>query len=310
MANLTLTDLQNEVYAHLGVSASDTDSNSVAMSTNTLRWINYVQQDITARWPWPWSLGREAIATIPDYTTGTASVNAGSTAVTGSGTTWTTTHGDGTYFIQFTTANDWYQVSARGGNTSLTIATAYQPTTNFSGGTYILRKFFYSLSSTADEVIDVRNWNTPVKLIQADFRTIDLINPLVQSNSPGYAYMMFGVDSSGNQVFMPYPFANDARLFEFRVKKRPTDLVNSTDTPSIPNKYAHVLSWGAIAIGFAYLRKFDQAEAWNAKVEARIAEMKKEYAQSADYQPVLGSIDSVARSRWIQFPSQYPVVNT
>jgi hypothetical protein len=303
LANLTFADIQNDVYAHTGLDSSD-----AANQTNVNRWINYVQQDLCARWPWSFMSGRETIVTVPDYQTGTVSVASGSTSLTGSGTTFTSTQGDGTYFIQISSANDWYKVSAQVSATALTLGTAYAPTTNASGLTYTLRKFFYSLSSTADEIIDVRNWNTPIKLIQCDFRTIDLINPLVESTNAPYAYMMFGVDSSGNQVFMPYPFPTDARLFEFRTKKRPVDMVNSTDLPSIPNKYVQVIIFGATAVGFAFLRKFDIANSWNAKFESRVAGMMKEYHQATDYQPILGSIDSISRSRWIQFPSNYPIV--
>lgn len=302
MSNLTFSNIVSDVFAHTGL-----DSNDTTDQTNVYRWINYTQQDLCSRWPWSFLYGRESIATIPDYTTGTASVNAAGTTVTGVGTTWTTTHGDGTYFIQFSSANNWYQVSARASNTSITIANAYAQTTNGSALTYTLRKFYYSLSSSVDEVLDVRNWNTPVKLLQVDFRTIDLINPLVQSTNAPYAYMMFGTDTSGNQVFSPYPFPTDARLFEFRVRKRPTDMVVSTsETPSIPNKYAHLLIFGANAVAFAYLRRFEEAAAWNQKYEERIAQMKKDYRPAGDYQPVLGSIDSINRARWIQFPATYP----
>lgn len=302
MANLTFTDLQNDVFAHTGL-----DSTDATNQTNVKRWINYVQQDLCTRWPWSFLFGRETIVTVKDYTTGTVSVNAGSTALTGNGTTFAAAV-DSTYFIQLSSANDWYQVSVNGGATSLTLATAYAQTANASALTYTLRKFFYSLSSSADEVLDVRNWNTPIKLIQCDFRTIDLINPLVQSTNAPYAYMMFGTDSSGNQVFSPYPFPTDARLFEFRTRKRPTDMSSGSDSPSIPNKYAQLLIFGANAIGFAYLRKLDIAAAWDAKFEKRLMDMKKDYRQAGDYQPVLGSIDSISRSRWIQFPSAYPVV--
>lgn len=304
MANLTFSNLVSEVFAHTGLDSSDTTN-----QTNVYRWLNFVQQDLCARWPWPFMFGREAIATVADYTTGTVDVSNGGTAVTGHSSVWTTTQGDGSYFIQFSGANDWYRVSARVSNTSLTLETAFQGTA-LSLATYTLRKFFYSLSSSADEVLDVRNWNTPMKLIQCDFRTIDLINPLVQSSSPGYAYMMFGIDSSGNNIFMPYPFPSDTRIFEFRTKKRPTDMiVTTTETPSIPNKYAHVLAWGAIAVGFAYLRKLDIAAIWSAKFEDRISQMKKEYRAAEDYQPVLGSIDTINRSRWIQFPPSYPAIS-
>lgn len=305
MANLTFTDLQNDVYAHTGLDSSDATN-----QTNVKRWINYVQQDVCARWPWSFLEGREAIATVADYLTGTVSVNAGSTALTGSGTTFTSTQGDGTYFIQLSSANNWYRVSAQVSGTALTLEQAYAQTTNAVNLTYTLRKFFYSLSSSADEVLDVRNWNTPVKLIQCDFRTIDLINPLVQSTNAPYAYMMFGTDASGNQIFMPYPFPTDARLFEFRTRKRPTDMSGGGDPPSIPNKYAHILIFGACAVGFAYLRKLEEAQAWDAKFEQRLNEMKKEYRQSGDYQPVLGSIDTVSRNRWIQFPAAYPNITT
>lgn len=303
MANLQFTDLQTEVYDHVGLDSNDSNN-----QTRVKRWLNYVQQDIQSRWPWPWAYGRESVVTVADYNTGTVTVSSGSTSVTGNGTNFATSV-DTTYFIQFQGSNDWYNIASRGGSTSLTLATAYAPSTNLTAGSYTLRKFFYSLSSSADEVVDVRNWGTPLKLVQCDLRTIDLINPLVQSSSPGYAYMMFGVDSSGNLQFMPYPFPNDARLFEFRTKKRAVDMVNSGDPPAIPNKYAHVIAWGAIAVGFAYLRKFEEAQAWNAKYEARIAQMKQEYRQSEDYQPILGSIDSVTRSKWIPLPESYPIIN-
>lgn len=303
MAALTFTDLQNEVYAQTGL-----DSNDTTNQTNVKRWINFVQQDFCTRWPWPFLYGRESVATIADYTTGTVTVSSGSTSVTGSGTTFTTTHGDGTYFIQFQGANDWYRVSARSSNTAITLEKAYQPTSNLTAGTFILRKFFYSMASTTEEVIDCRNWNTPIKLVQVDLRFIDDLRPNPQSTNSSYGYLMFGMDSSNNLIFTPYPFPSDARLFEFRVKKRPTDMSAGTDAPSIPNSYAHVLTFGANAVGFAFLRKMDLANIWNAKYEQRIADAKREYRPSEDYTPIFRSIDSVQRSKWIQYPSNYPVI--
>lgn len=302
MANLTFTDLQNDVYAHTGLDSADTTN-----QTNVKRWINYVQQDLCSRWPWTFLYGRESVVTVPDVTTGTITLANGNTTGTFNGLTY----GSGLvagYFLQFSGANDWYKISSNI-NTSFTLDTAYAGT-SLVAATFTLRKVFYSLSSVVDEVLDVRNWNTPVKLIQCDFRTIDLINPLAQSTNAPYGYMMYGVDAAGNQVFTPYPFPTDARLFEFRTRKRPTDMSSGSDSPSIPNKYAHLLIFGANAIGFAFLRKFTEAEAWNAKFESRVLAMKKEYRQSGDYQPIMGSIDSMNRSRWIQFPSQYPTVGS
>lgn len=303
MANLTFADLQNEVFAHTGLDPSDATN-----TANVNRWINYVQQDICARWPWTFMEGRESIVTIPDYTTGTVSVNSGSTSVTGSGTAFTTTQGDGTYYLQFTSSNDWYRVTVRSSGTALTIEQAYQGLTNITNGTFILRKIFYSLSAACDRIIDIRNWQTPIKLVQVDARTLDDIRPNPQSTNSSYGYAAWGYDASGNIQISPYPFPSDARLFEIRTNKRPVDMATGTDSPSIPNKYAHILAWGGISVGFAFLRKFEEAEAWNTKLESRVTAMAREFRISEDYQPVLRSIDSVQRAKWISLPEQYPVV--
>lgn len=305
MSNLTFSDLQNEVYAHTGLDSTDSTN-----QTNVNRWINYVQQDLCGRWPWAFMQSRESIVTVADYTTGTVSVASGSATVTGTGTAFTSTHGSGDYFIQFSGSNDWYKVTARASATSLTIEQTYQPTSSATNVTYTLRKIFYSLSSSCDRVIDIRNWNTPLKLIQVDPRTIDDLRPNPQSTNSSYGYVTWMYDSSGNIQISPYPFPSDARLFEVRTQKRPTDMSSSTDSPSVPNKYAHVIAWGGISIGFAYLRKFNEASVWNQRFESRITEMRREFRMSEDSQPILRSIDSVQRAKWIQMPEQYPVVTS
>jgi hypothetical protein len=299
MANLAFSDILLDVYAVCGFDSSD-----ATLVTNVTRWANYVQQDLCARWPWSFMLGREAIATIPDYSTGTVAVSASGTTVTGTSTVFTTTHGDGSYYIQFSGANDWYRVSARASNTSLTIETAYLGTTNLTGSSYTLRKIFYSLSSTADRILDVRNWDTPLKMVQVDPRGLDGIRPNPQSSGPSYGYMTYGYDSSGNLQISPYPFPNDARLFEIRTHKRPTD-----GSISIPNKYAHIIAWGTNALGFAYKQDFEKAALWSQKFEQKINDMKKQDRQSEDYAPVLQSIDSnFTATRWQTLGDQYPIV--
>src|SRR3990167_594693 len=99
---LSFANLLTETEDHLGL-----DSNS---DTRVTRWLNYVQEDILARRPWPFMRARETIVTIADYATGTAAVSVAGTTVTGTNTVWTTAHGDGTYYIQFDGADDWYRV--------------------------------------------------------------------------------------------------------------------------------------------------------------------------------------------------------
>ena len=246
---------------------------------------------------------RETVVTVADYTTGTVAVTSGGTAVTGTNTVFTTTHGGGDYYMQFTGANDWYKVTARSADTAITIGTAYQGTTDLTVATYILRKIFYSLSSSADRIIDIRGWNTPCKLMQADPRTLDAMYPNPQSTNASYGFITWGVDASNNIQISPYPFPSDARLLEIRTIKRPAD-----GTISLPAKYAHVIIWGAVAIGFGYLRKFQEAAMWNQKFEGRIKEMKKEYRLSEDSQPVLQPIDGGVRTTWQPLPDSYPTI--
>jgi len=304
MSALTFADLQNEVYDQTGLDSSD--SNNV---TRVSRWLNLVQNDICARWPWNFLRSRETVVTVPDYTTGTVSVSSGGTTVTGSGTTFTSTHGGGQYYIQFSTANDWYLVSAYNSSTSLTITPAYVPSTNATNVTYTLRKFFYSLSSACDRICDVKNWNTPLKLDELFPRDVDFVQPNPQSSNTSYGFIPYGYDSSGNVQIIPYPFPSDARLFEIKTFKRPTDMTG-TALPTLPNKWSHIIAFGANALAYMYLRKPDMAVLWEKTFEAKIVDMMSQERTSEDSSPILQSIDSGMGSseNWLQMPDNYPPV--
>jgi hypothetical protein len=302
---ITFTVLQTEVYDETGLDSTDTNN-----AIRVKRWLNMTQNDIVARWPWNFMRGRETVVTVTDETAGTVSVNSGSTSVTGVGTNFSTVN-DPNKFIQFAGANDWYNVSAVGSTTALTLATAYQPSTNASGVTYTLRKFFYSLSSSCDRIADVKNWNTPLKLDELFPRDVDLIQPNPQASNVSYGFIPYGYDSSGNIQIIPYPFPSDARLLEIKTFTRPVDMVNSGDVPSLPNKWAHIIAFGATALGFMYLRKADIAEAWFQLFEKKIVDMRAQERTSEDSSPILASIDSATRGEnWLQMPrGTYPLIS-
>lgn len=302
MASLTFADLSAEVYDQAGLDSTDTGN-----QTRVARWINFTQQNLCSRYPWSFMLGHEAIVTIPDYTTGTVSVSNGGTTVTGAGTTFTAAMAVGAqYYIQFSTQIDWYPISAFSSATSITIANPYQQP-NGAGLKFIIRKRWYSLSAAADRILDIVNWDTPVKLVELDPRSIDDFYPDTQSTNSSYGYFPYGYDISGNLQISPYPFPSDARLLEIKTRTRPVDM-SGTALPSIPNKYALVIAWGATSLAFAYLRKMDIAEAWNQKYLKEIESMKVMSRTTTDYQPLLRSIDSGQVAKGIQFPSQWPSV--
>lgn len=89
-------------------------------------------------WVRHWSFLRDTypVNTKLPYSTGTVSVNIGSTAVTGSGTTFPSDIVGA--FIEFSGQRQQYEITERGGDTSLTIRSAYgnADATNLSGATY------------------------------------------------------------------------------------------------------------------------------------------------------------------------------
>lgn len=90
--------------------------------------------------------------TIPAaYRTGTASVASGGTAVTGVGTTWTSTMTGRK--IKFDGNDDIY-VFTYVGPTSATISPAYTGSTALSGGGYTIYQDTFSLSGTYDRIVD------------------------------------------------------------------------------------------------------------------------------------------------------------
>lgn len=305
MATITFSILQTEAYDQCGLDSTDTDN-----QTRVSRWINLIQQDIIARWPWNFMRSRETVVTVVDYNTGTVSVNAGGTTVTGSGTAFTAAQGGGQYYIQFSGANDWYQITAQGSGTSLTISPAYAGLTNLTNVTYTLRKFFYSMSSSCDRICDVKNWNTPLKLDELFPRDVDFSQPNPQSTNVSYGFFPYGYDSSGNVQICPYPFPSDARLLEIRTWKRPTDMVSAGDLPSTPNKWSHIIAFGAVGLGFMYLRKPEIAAQWFSLFEKKIEDMLSQERESEDLSPILSSIDNTGSQseNFLQMPSNFPNV--
>lgn len=94
---------------------------------------------------WSFLETTKKINTIVPYSTGTVSVNHGSASVTGGGTTFPSDI-VGAY-IEFNGEDGWYEITVRGGDTSLTILDNYSNTggSNLSGATYKIVYPLYSL---------------------------------------------------------------------------------------------------------------------------------------------------------------------
>ena len=181
--------------------------------------------------------------------------------------------------IQFTTTDDWYFISAHtAASTSATLANAYVGTSNYTSGTYKLRKVFYSLSSTLDRLVDVRQAITKQKLGAVDIRTFDRYLPDPTAvDSPRY-YAMCGVDSSKNWQITLYPLPSTVMNIQTRYLQAPTAMSGSTDTPILPEKFHDAIVFGALYLfGHAYI---DDTRISSAK--ARFDNMVEEMKMNCD----------------------------
>ena len=275
--------------------------------TNLIRWVNIVQSDICNRYAWPWLTSRTQVTSVIDKTAGTVDATLGSTTVSGTTTSFAST--DVGRFIQFSSSNDWYRISAQSSGTSLTLETAYAPATE-TGMTYTIRTFSYNLPNDVRQVFDVRQFRTPMKLVPLDTRYLDLLRPnqTATGNPRGYFLYVYNNPQSAtgqNYAISFEPIPSVAMVIEIRYLIRPPSLSAGTDISVIPSNYQHLLIDGTLV--HAYQWQGNPSTGGQKQVyEAGINQMKNEMPQSADIQHILQPIDQLSSNlNPVPFPAEY-----
>ena len=306
MSTMAFSTLQAELASMLRLDVSDPTHATVLK-----RWINLADDDIHSRYDWPWALEREIVQTVADVTTGTVAVAAGGTTVTGTSTAFDTTLDVGKY-IQFSSSNDWYKVTAVASTTSLTIEAAYVGSSALSAGTYKLRKTFYSVSSSVEKVLTARQMVSPVKLELVHYRSLDKWRPNQTANGNPVVYVIWGYDSSNRWTFTLDPVPDAIMNIEVRFKKKRTDLSADGDVPATPEKWKGVILDGALARGYEYVRKdpFDandkRSELALARFERGIDRMISDSEPESDWEPQIRNPDvGLSVQNILQLPSKY-----
>jgi hypothetical protein len=112
---MTFTTLKARIAGETGL---DTSTDDTVLGV----WANLAYKAVLGSFRWPWLLKNSIIQTVADITTGTVSVNAGSTSGTFSSAPAVSVAN--LYMIQFTSvSNDWYLISAHtAAQTSFTLA--------------------------------------------------------------------------------------------------------------------------------------------------------------------------------------------
>jgi len=302
MSTMSFLTLQNEIAAQTRL-----DNTESAKNTLIKRWINQAQQEIWSKYDWPWSLEREIVQTVVDKTAGTVSVTAGATTATGASTAFASA--DVGKYIQFSGSNDWYRITAVASSTSLTIESAYNATSDLSAGTYTIRQFFYSVSSSVEKILSMRQMQTPAKLELMSFRDFDEKKPNVDNTGKSLRYVLYGYDSSDNWRFSLYPSPDAAFNLEVRYKKKSTDLSADADVSEIPEKWhSTVLLDGSLYRGFAYVDGVQMGRHNTAytRFKEGIREMISDADPESDYHPVMQNRERRSGvSEIVRFPDDY-----
>ncbi len=250
------------------------------------RTINKVVNDIYLQDDFEFTWDREIVQTVIDITAGTVSISAGGTTVTGVSTAFAAA--DVGKFIQFSSSNDWYKISAVASATSATIEIAYTQSSALSGGTYIIRKFFYEFTSNADKYVVVKQAITPVKLQTMRARRFDSLFPFSEASGDPRAIIPVHSDTVGTIQFMLFPTPSAVINLEVRFKKKATTLDSDSATPPMPGKYHNIVYLGAIYMLSHYAGKDASQISLNFRIyKDALAQMVEQEAEEPDWAPRL-----------------------
>ena len=198
------------------------------------------------------------------YTTGTVSISAGGTAVTGSGTTFTSAMVG--RFIRFNGEAEQYEITANPGAsaTALTIET-YLGTSNLSGVEYVIsedRKAMPTLFRSVHQVVLSNASGARGQLYYLEPRSFEQMNHMRQSYLTAvYPYFFctkWVAPSSGNvpvgYIYL-YPNPSVAQIVTIYYNTWPALLSTGTDEFSVP--YEHEGSIRELLLAFLYRENRD-----------------------------------------------------
>lgn len=248
------TDLQNRVRGQTGVTATENQAK---------RYVNIGLYDMHVgfdyRFPWAERHGRLIVR--PTYTTGTVSIDRGSTTLTGSSTAWTTTDD---FSIANARANGKvtiaggrtpYVVSSVGGAGTITLTSRFTEDDVAAGSAYVYFEDEYDLASDFLRPVDAQTFSDEcsIDLIsRTEFRRRYPMNstpgrPLIacimdyapSGNTAPIRRVRFNRPSS-TAMNVPYSYIT-ANLAVSSGGTAQTNLSATTDEPIVPLRYRHAI---------------------------------------------------------------------
>jgi len=237
---VTFEDIHDFVVEISGLGQSSAASNRINRMIN----LSYQSDSMLRRWRWLESTSSTVVPT--EYTTGTASIVDGLTAVVGSDVAWTSAMDGSKFFIQ--DQGDVYTISSVTDATNLTLSASYAGT-SASTSAYSIYQDTYTCPSDCEELIDIYHWKDKSRTRKQIDRRAMLDTQLLRKGWTGEVkYWTHGDWASGDsrtfQIWPARPSA-DYRLFQ-KYSMKVTDLDAGADEPLTPISYRSVHAYGAL----------------------------------------------------------------
>lgn len=253
------TDLLNRVRDQTGVTATDNQAK---------RYINIALHDMHVGFAEkvPWAERRSRLLLRPSYTTGTVSIDRGSSTLTGASTVWTTTddfsianaRAGGKMQINGTPVI--YEVSSVGGATAITLGSQYVGSDVAAGSTYVYFEDEYALASDFLRPIDAHFFDDArgLRIVsRTDFRqkyprNNTLGNPMVccfqdhpfSGNTTPVRKIRVAPVPNG-YFSIPYSYVTSSLAVSSGGAAQ-TQLSAATDEPIVPLRYRHAIVFHAL----------------------------------------------------------------
>lgn len=223
------------------------------------RYLNYAAREIWEEYPWPFRRVAAFVNTVAPYTTGTATFTEGSATVAGFGTSWTAAMVGRKIAKSY---NDpWYTITARGGNTALTLDRAYLEDTA-AGTTYVLYDDVLTLASTADSLMqyEVTLFDNGNDLPLSWMTNADFFNVGVLPGSAGVPtiYRIYEESSAVMQIQV-HPVPDDVYALRYHYLKNYVEMSASSDTTGMPARLDNLVVVGALRDGFRFNGEYEKA---------------------------------------------------
>lgn len=279
-----LADLRGDLLRRAREATAVTATNAIANS-----WINQALMDlhISPGHQWPWAIRRGYLQTHATYTTGTVTIAAATrTTATGASTLWNTavagmgfTNARVGGKMTFAGGPNIYEVSAVGGDTSITLSSRYVGDA-LSAASYVYYEDEYALASDFYRPVDLRNFTTeldiPLVGPQEFRRRFPRNNRTGRPNVATILQLGFTTDTAARYrvaihpvpdaiYHIPYDYIT-SNLAVSSAGVEQTQLTADADEPIVPLRYRHVLVLGAL---YQWMR--------DRRDDARSAEVKAEY---------------------------------